>query len=345
MMLQHLSPIRLLLSLAIATRSLARRGGGVGGDGENDRDASSYSSETSSNDENCGLPRSLLSKSDLIPHHVQNWTSTWAGAGRGPTTYDGSYFEGNAKIDYSIFGEPELSSCRAEGSLRMLGYGWVGPQPPYPKGPTNTFIVSFKAWESRKPLEKITYSYKEIKWTDLSCPVEPDLVRVMSSRGWADLERGKGGADDVMIMDVSNDPMSNAKIIFNATAASNLDYKLSIFDVMIRIPGRVCDQNGALTFLIPAKTFMIGSITNETLELSYFGSGNTIQIERGDTYNIVFNVTFQGLFDSTNSTESLNIHHGNRPILTWVRNSSVCYTTSALKWSFLLSWVLREILM
>ncbi|KAE8339489.1 hypothetical protein BDV24DRAFT_135688 [Aspergillus arachidicola] len=331
----------LLLFTIFGSGSLARRGGGGDNDSDNDSDGdSSGGSGSSSGSSGCGTTNNLLTTTYVVPNNAWNWTSQGSrSADASPTIYDGSYFQGEGYISYNITGG---SRCRdANGKLRILGYAWVGPQPPYPTGPLNPFIVGFKAWESDKPVNEIHTSYNPIKWTENSvCPMEPDLVRIATTRGWIDLTAHTSGASDVMIMNVSMDTTKSPAVRFNATTASDPKPAIDGGEGLIRLPGRTCSSYGISTGW-PSTTILNGSVTNTTLDLRFVGSGNTssdYKNYRGteDELHIEFSVTFSGQLDSINSTKVLNIQSGNQT-LTWVPNDGVRVLSG--RWWYMLMWV------
>ncbi|KAE8155827.1 hypothetical protein BDV40DRAFT_310575 [Aspergillus tamarii] len=337
----------LLLFSIFSGGSLARRGGG--GDTDSDSDSggdSSGGSGGSSGSSGCGTTNNLLSTTYIVPNNAWNWTSQGSGyADASPTVYDGTYFQGEGYLSYNITGG---SRCRGtNGELRILGYAWVGPQPPYPTGPLNPFIVGFKAWESDQPVSEIHTAYKPIKWTETSvCPMEPDLIRIATTRGWMDLTAHTSGASDVMIMNVSTDSTQSAAVRFNATTASDPKPAIDGGEGLIRLPGRTCSSYG-IHMGWPSTTILNGSVTNTTLDLRFAGSGNTSSDYinyRGteDELHIEFSVIFSGQVDGINSTKLLNIQSGNQT-LAWVPNGGVHVLPG--RWWYVLMWVVEICIM
>ncbi|KAE8404792.1 hypothetical protein BDV37DRAFT_293682 [Aspergillus pseudonomiae] len=333
---------QLLLLLAIFSgNALARRGGGGDSDSDSDSgDDSSGGSGGGSGSPKCENTNNLLSTVYLVPGNAWNWTSQGSRkTDASPTEYDGSYFQGEGQLSYNITGGSRCPG--ANGELRLLGYAWVGPQPPYPTGPLNPFIVGFKAWESDAPVSEIHTSYKPIKLTEDSvCPGDPDLFQAVTTRGWTDLEAHTFGASDVMIMNVSSDSTASAAVRFNATTASDPKPAFGVGEGAVRLPGRTCDSDG-LHMGWPPTTMLNGTVTNTTLELRFVGSVNTSSDYkyyegRQDNLHIEFAVTFSGQFDSINSTKALNIHSRNQT-LAWVPNNGVRVLPG--RWWYMLMWV------
>jgi hypothetical protein len=146
-----------LVLLAVPTAVAAKRKGGGGidlgdsssSDGDSSSDQGGYAIIPS---DVGGCPdTSIFSNIDasLLPSNVYNWTSKDWDNRNNPTAYDGSYFEGVASMQWRFTNE-----CRnTTDSVRMRGYAWVGPQPPYPKGPTNPLIISIRAWQLSEVFE------------------------------------------------------------------------------------------------------------------------------------------------------------------------------------------------
>ncbi|KAF5855360.1 hypothetical protein ETB97_009349 [Aspergillus alliaceus] len=224
-----------------------------------------------------------------------------------PTVYDGSYFQGEGHISYNITGG---SRCRGvSGEIRMLGYAWVGPQPPYPTGPK---IPSSSGSSHGNPISD-------------TCHDDPDLFRIATTRGWNDWTAHTYGASDVMVMNVSADSTTLPAVRFTATTASDPRPSINAGQGLVRLPGRACSSN-EIAMDWPVATVMNGSVTNTTLELRFDGSGNTTSNYKHcsgsgteDGLRIEFIVTFSGQFDSVNSTKALNIQHLNQTP-SWVPN-------------------------
>lgn len=160
--------LRGLVLLAVPTAVAAKKGGGgidldasTSSDGDSSSDPEGTSiigGSSSTSDATCSCTPVVLYKTDLLPINAFYWTSNPPGSGgKNPTTYDGSYFQGEAFMQWRFTAGKQCQN--ATGTVRMLGYAWVGPQPPYPKGPTNPIIIGFKAWQSAEALEDITFSY------------------------------------------------------------------------------------------------------------------------------------------------------------------------------------------
>lgn len=321
--------VRALILLTLASKVIGRRGGGGDHDSDsNNSDTSSDSGGTStsggSSTTNCGAEQHrYLYGDDLIPLNVQNWTSEGGSVdGANPTTYDGSFFQGEASLAYNITGTSRCGDVA--GKLRLLGYAWVGPVTPYPTGPTNPFIIGFKAWESDKSVEDITDSYEWLNWGK-SCTSKPDLVRVITSLAWPASEgRGVREAADVMRIRTEGHAASD-RVELNATSVDGLDIPKYRNEGLVRLPGRVC-QSDELSLDWPQGTRMNGSITNTTLDLRLVGKGNTSTDYKysssKDEIHIAFELTFSGTFDGVNSTMALDIQPQNETMVKWVKNGA-----------------------
>ncbi|KAE8153600.1 hypothetical protein BDV25DRAFT_149146 [Aspergillus avenaceus] len=317
----------ILLLLAILDGGVARRGGGdhdsdsdsSGGSGDGDSDSGGGSSDNSGSSR-CGseTASSALGTTYLVPRHAWNWTSqSGAYATDSPTIYDGSYFQGEGYLSYNMSG----TQCQRTKQLRLLGYAWVGPRPPYPIGPENPFIIGFKAWESSNAVSEIHTSYTQIKWEGDSCVSQPDLFRIIITRGSA----SRDAAFDTMALNVSSS-LSGDAVDFNATTVTDPDPGTSDSDGLFRLRAASCASR-ELDMHWPDTTVMQGSVTNTTLELSFSGSVdmNSTQYQsygnRDEDLKVNFTVTFSGHFDGVNSTHALNVQRGNQS-LAWIRNSA-----------------------
>ncbi|EAW13673.1 uncharacterized protein ACLA_043930 [Aspergillus clavatus NRRL 1] len=314
--------------LALPVTVAARRGGG--GDSEDSGDSSSDSSSgsrsSSSSGDSCGSKQYTLYKYDLVPRNAQNWTTNAGGQkGRNPTTYDGSYFQGEAFLGYTATGG---SRCpNATGSVRMLGYAWIGPQTPYPKGPENSIIIGFKAWETDKALEDITFSYDYLN-DGLYCPRPPGLVKLMTTRSWTDWDARTYRAGDIVRMNLFPDQTRADAVSFNASTIPNLSPAPAYDEGDILLPASSCSSDERLSVGWPEGTNITGSITNTTLSLTIVGAGDTntaykYYVGKEDDIHVTFNVTFSGTFDRINSTRSVAVQQESQPMLFWVDNSSV----------------------
>lgn len=245
---------------------------------------------------------------------------------------------GEAYLDYTIT-DREVCRMRAENPIHMLGYAWVGPQAPYPVGPTNPIIIGFKAWETRKSLDEIGDSYAFIQW-DNSCPDRPDLFRLTTSHGWADWDAGTSRAKDLMNMTLAEVAGDRGKVRFNATKPDGLDPPPHF---RFGLPGRVCTRDLAYWFEFPDRLDMNGSFSNTTLDLVLSGSGKAETGAFGPsnfkTRELVaeFNVAFSGVFDSVNSTQKLSVRQPGEPLVAWVPNSGV--HAASIGWIGRLVWV------
>ncbi|KAF7590400.1 hypothetical protein BBP40_002901 [Aspergillus hancockii] len=336
---------RLLLLLAIFDGSvLARRGGGDhdsdsdsdSSSNNSDDDSSSGGSDGSSSSSGCGSgsPSTSLSNTYLVPVNARNWTSqSGAFATASPSIYDGSYFYGEGYLSYDM-NRTAGDECRDAKQLRVLGYAWIGPQPPYPKGPRNPFIIGFKAWQSNNAVSDIFTSYPLIIWNEASCPSEPDLFRVVTTTDYG------SAAVDTMSMNVSTISTTPGAVQFNATTMTDPDPKIDKYDGLFRLRHGSClSIDTSMSW--PDTTVMQGSVTNTTLELKFSGSVdiNASQYEsftsRYKDFKVNFTVTFSGQFDSANSTHALNVQQGNQS-LEWVANSAADIVSGG--WGYMLVW-------
>lgn len=308
---------------------LARRGGGGGDVGNYDSDESSGGSGST---DPCKTPEHpTVWKWDLIPENADNYTS--GGISGRDTSYDGSFFKGEASLHYTI---TESETCYrykhdAEKSIKMLGYAWIGPQAPYPVGPTNPIIIGFKAWESRRSLGEIWDSYGYVQWDDsqTTCPTYPDLFKVTTTYGWTDWSVPAYKAIDVMNMTISEAPapaqgdqdQDQGRVRFNTTMPEKLDHETKW---LLRLPGRICSVERYNLFKTPPERLaMNGSFTNTTLDLTLSGSGKAVTDSEKYQFAAEFRLTFSGVFDGDNSTEKLSLRQTGQPLIAWVPNSGL----------------------
>ncbi|KAB8261631.1 hypothetical protein BDV32DRAFT_32643 [Aspergillus pseudonomiae] len=342
-MVSHVFFAWFLLLVAIFNGgAVARRGGGGDHDSDSDGDSSSDGdnnsgsggSDGSSGSSGCGSGGTSngLSTTYLVPRHAWNWTSqSGAYATDSPTIYDGSYFQGEGSLSYNM---TTGTQCQITKQLRLLGYAWVGPQVPYPTGPENPFIVGFKAWESTKSVSEIHSSYTQITWEGDSCSSQPDLFRIVTTKGSA----SRTEAADTMIMNVSTSSAAPDVVDFNATTGTDSDLRISDSDGLFRLRAESCASHDT-DMHWPATTVMQGSVTNTTLELKFSGSvdQNSSQYQSYDGINenlkVNFTLTFSGQFDSVNSTHALNVQRSNQS-LAWVPNSATNIASGA--WGYIL---------
>ncbi|KAB8212154.1 hypothetical protein BDV34DRAFT_208614 [Aspergillus parasiticus] len=342
-MVSHVFFAWFLLLLSIFDGGVvARRGGG--GDhntdsnsdssSDGDSDSGSGGSDDSSSPSGCGSgdTSNALSNTYLVPRHAWNWTSqSGAYSTDSPTIYDGSYFQGEGYLSYNI---TNGNQCQSTKQLRLLGYAWIGPQPPYPSGSENPFIIGFKAWESTKAVSEIHTSYTQIKWEGDSCSSEPDLFGIVTTRGSA----SRTEASDTMIMNVSTSSAAPGAVDFNASTVTDLSPRISDSEGLFRLRAQSCASHDT-DMRWPATTVMQGSVTNTTLELEFSGlvDMNSTQYQsyagRDEDLKVNFTVTFSGQFDSVNSTHALNVQQGNQS-LTWVPNSAVNIVSGS--WGYIL---------
>ncbi|KAK1144151.1 hypothetical protein N8T08_005813 [Aspergillus melleus] len=329
----------LLLLVAIFDQGvLARRGGGDHdgdsyGDSSGDDGSSSGGSDgsgDSSSPSDCGdqVQSNALSNTYLVPSHATNWTSQGgARAAPSPTIYDGSFFQGEVHLSYNL---TSGSKCRVSKELRLLGYAWIGPQPPYPKGAENPFIIGFKSWKSDKAVNEIHSSYSAIRWEGDMCSSEPDLFRIRTSTGSVSGD----SAWDIMTLDVSPSSTTSDAVQFNAITVP--DIKVSRYDGLFRLRAENCLLHDT-DIHWPDTAIMEGSVTNTTMELKFSGLANTnsssYQLYVGSEKDVKanFTLTFTGQFDGANSTHALEIQKGDQSP-TWVPNNAIRIMSSG--WSY-----------
>ncbi|OGM49467.1 hypothetical protein ABOM_001715 [Aspergillus bombycis] len=342
-MVSHVFLAWFLLLVAIFDGGVvARRGGGGDHDSDSDGDSSSDGnndsgsggSDGSSGSSGCGSggTSNALGTTYLVPRHAWNWTSqSGAYATDSPTVYDGSYFQGEGYLSYNM---TTGAQCQITKELRLLGYAWIGPQPPYPTGPENPFIIGFKAWESTKAVSDIHSSYTQIKWEGDSCSSQPDLFRIVTTKG----SGSRTGAADTMVMEVSTSPAAADVVGFNATTVTDSDPGISDSDGLFRLRAQSCAPHDT-DMHWPATTVMQGSVSNTTLELKFSGSvdQNSSQYQSytgsNEDLKVNFTLTFSGQFDSVNSTHALNVQQSNQS-LAWVPNHAANIVFGA--WGYIL---------
>jgi hypothetical protein len=309
----------------------AKRGGG-GGDSDD-----SYSGDSSgggSRTDSCATPKHpTIWKWDLIPRNAENYTSR--GISGEDTSYDGSFFKGEASLHYTnTEGEMCYRHMRdTEYTIQMLGYLWIGPQAPYTVGPTNPIIIGFKAWESRRPLDEIADSYSYIQWdkNQIACPGYPDLFRITTTHGWANWDARVNEAIDVMNMTISEAPalaqgdrdQDQGRVRFNATMSDKLGHDPHW---LLRFPKGSCSNDLSYSFdAPPERLVMNGSFTNTTFDLTLSGSGKAEAATTSGKRELTaeFRVTFSGVFDGDNSTEKLSLRQPGQPLVAWVPNSGL----------------------
>ncbi|KAH1488228.1 hypothetical protein LV164_006381 [Aspergillus fumigatus] len=335
-----------LVLLVVPSAVTARRGGGGGGidtDTSSDGDGGSSSapggtSTIGGGSKSCGPTTEILYKSDLVPMNSYNWTSKGASnSGTNPTTYDGSYFQGEAFLHWQFTaGRPCQNSS---GTVRMLGYAWVGPQPPYPTGPTNPIIIGFKAWQTNDALENITFSY-DFLHDGLYCPTAPDLVKIKTSNGWTDYQAStdipradRARAHDVFDLDLALDAERPDSVRFNGSMVPGLKPPPT-YTVEVLLPASACNRQSRLSLGYGEELNMSGSLTNTTLELSLAGVGKgSYASGSGIMLRAMFNITFSGTFDSGNSTRAVAIKPDTQPMVFWVDNGAMMHGC--------LSWMLK----
>ncbi|PKX90169.1 uncharacterized protein P174DRAFT_506948 [Aspergillus novofumigatus IBT 16806] len=326
-----------LVLLAVPPAVAARRGGG-GGDSDTSSDGDGASSSDPEGTSTIGGSKRSC------PLNAYNWTSNAVGGN--PTTYDGSYFQGEAFLHWQFTAGKQ---CRnGTGSVRMLGYAWVGPQPPYPTGPTNPLIIGFKAWQTNEALENITFSYDFLN-DGLYCPTEPDLVKVQTSDGWTDYQAStdipradRARAHDVFDLGLAPDTERPDSVLFNGSLVPDLKPEPK-YAVEILLPASACNQPSRLSLGYAEVLNMAGSLTNTTLELRMAGEGSgSYSSATGEIPRAMFNITFSGTFDSRNSTRAVAIKQDTQPMVSWVDNGAMIYgSVSWLLKLMFMGWIAR----
>lgn len=336
-------PWTLFLPCLLATTlpgASARRGSGGGSSNDDSQGGGDSSSDSSSpSDDRCGIPdKPPVWKWDLIPRHAQNNTGM-KGAGLG---YGGSFFHGEASLNYIITAGQRCLTMNDIRSTHMLGYAWIGPQPLYPTGPVNPFIIGFKAWETDLSLDRIGDSYAYIK-KDRFCPWKPDLFRVATTHGWTDFDARKTRAADFMNMNFTESGGNREEVLFNATRENALNFEPTDDGLFLSLPRGTCSSTRDYHFQLPDELVMSGSFTNTTLNLTLSGRGNATSSNSRDAgLTAEFNITFTGVFDAANSTHIISLRH-DKPLVTWAQNSgshhriiswssSFVYITALLLW-------------
>lgn len=333
-----------LVLFAVPTALAAKKGGGGGdldsssSDGDSSSDAEGGSSSTS--DTTCSATSDILYKTDLLPINAYNWTSNASGTnGKNPTTYDGSYFQGEASMQWRFTAGRQCQN--ASGTVRMLAYAWVGPQPPYPAGPTNPLIIGFKAWQSAEALENITFSYDFLD-DGLYCPTAPDLVKVQTSAGWTDFQASvdipradRARAHDVVDLELAADGGRSDTVLFNGSMVPDLKPNPT-YSVEILLPGSACNRRSRLSLGYADGVSITGSLTNTTLALSFAGEGNVSMLSApGERPRAMFLITFSGTFDGRNSTRAVAVKQDTQPMVFWVDNGAIMHGS--------VSWTLKLI--
>ncbi|KAJ5494460.1 hypothetical protein N7463_010547 [Penicillium fimorum] len=315
-----------LFQFSTSISGVQARRGGEGGD--SDDSDSGENSGGGTNTDSCATPKQpTIWKWDLIPNNADNYTS--GGISGRDTSYDGSFFKGEASLHYTITDNETCYSYThdAENTLQMLGYVWVGPQVPYPVGPTNPIIIGFKTWESHRSLDEISDSYSYIQWdnSEISCPSRPDLFRVTTTYGWTDWDARVQKAIDVMNMTISEAPapthgdrgQDQGRVRFNAAMPDKLDHDTAW---LFRFPGRICSSRLDYFDTPPERLTMNGSFTNTTFDLTLSGISKAVEPSE---LVAEFRLTFSGVFDGDNSTEKLSLRQPGEPLVAWVPNSGL----------------------
>ncbi|KAI9926526.1 hypothetical protein MW887_004294 [Aspergillus wentii] len=221
--------------------------------------------------------------------------------------------------------------CEDTKQLRILGYAWIGPQPPYPRGAQNPFIIGFKAWQSDKALSEIYTAYDQIKWDGDVCPSQPDLFRIVTTRSSASNDE----TSDTMNLDIFSNSTLPGAAQFNATTATGLNTPISDDVGLFRLRAGTCTSS-TTDMHWPDTTSMQGSVTNTTMELTFSGSVdmNSTQYQRyggrNEDLKVNFKLTFSGTFDSVNSTHAVDIGPADQSTA-WVPNTAGSIFSAGLR--------------
>jgi hypothetical protein len=321
----------LLVLLCIPTGVFSRRGhgdsdtdsssGSSGSDGDGDY---SDSSSTGSTTYYC-QDTHFLSVGDITPTHYFNYTFIF-GEPDAYTEWNGAYYQGEAFFDYEFRELPKNDTstyyssyfgCPAgRQTIRMLGVAWIGPQTPTPTGLRNPFSLGFKAWETNKAVENITYSYS-------SCDSNVDLVHLGTTVDWREYGQtskdDKNGALDAVLLNVTRAVGNENEIEFDGVydvtslKSSQMIVKNDGLHVdQIHLPEEICSWNGDEGDIMigwPTGTRVNGSLTNETLTLDVSGSVITKSGEdtTDEQVNVTFQISFTGKYDAANSSQIANI--------------------------------------
>lgn len=309
----------LLAFLSLPTAVLSRRGGGGSDSDSSDSSSSDTGSSGSSGSSSSNWISSCqedhqLTFYDLVPDHYANYTS-WPGFPEKPdyTEYDGVYFQGEATFNYVIRDLPTNSSYAGTNcpkdhrSIRMLGAAWVGPKTPEPDNLRNPFMLGFKAWKSDDSVDNITYSYSY-------CNEDVNLVHLETTLDWTefnhDTQRDDKGSIESVLLDIetANDDEIQFNGVYNV---SSLRSSQEIEDDRIRLPSQTCSLMGTILMEWPTGASINGTLTNETLTLSMTGNGlagfGDLNGSRDEQVNVTFSITFNGSYNSANSTQVLQL--------------------------------------
>jgi hypothetical protein len=380
MLLRHPFLAALAL-LAVPTGVFSRKGGGGGGDSDSDSDSygsgsgsgsSGDSSDYSDSDDTYTTTPTTgvhctdshrLNLEDMQPSHYDKYNrDPRAGHASAYSEYDGVFFKGEASFKYTIEPVPNktaemLSSSKVEcpvgeRTMRMLGAAWVAARAPEPAGLRNPITLGFKAWQSNIRLADIDYSY--------SVCDEVDLVRFSSTVDWLYTNEDDIKAMDAVELNITQATGSSDKVEFdgvydlkNWADSERSDWRPERYDNPglsdqgIVLPEGLCSEGNKLGEIItawPTGTYISGSMTNDTLELSMSGSTVAGFQERysrtPDTkVNVTFEITFTGRLDAANSTQVIlmGASSNNASLISFERATGSATTTSMSFYCALLS--------
>jgi hypothetical protein len=298
-----------------------------------------------------GSPQGVWYRGDVIPKNAYNWTTNVKGNdGDNPTTYDGSFFQGDATMQWRFTPARRCRNNNNTGTLRMRAYAWVGPQPPYPKGPTNPIIIGLNAWATAEELNITYFDFDFLDYDDddyfdsldagprLYCPnAELDLIKFHTSAGWTP-RSDRDRAQDVVDLDLFPDSNSQDTVLFNGSMVPDL-HPATSNSVKFLLPGAACYNQSLISLRFPMRVNLTGSLTNTTLEMQITGEGNVSTSSARGESRAMFNLTFSGMFDSANSTRAVAIKQDTQPMVFWVDNGGINYGSGRMLKLMFMWWI------
>ncbi|KAJ5502527.1 hypothetical protein N7463_005401 [Penicillium fimorum] len=343
MLLRH-PLVTVLALLAVPTGVLSRKDDSSSGSGSgSESDSNTYnnhhrndnedSDHTSSSTSSSSVPKCTdshrLDFDDLQPSHYDKYNrDPRRGNASAYSELDGVFFKGEASLKYIIITSPinltegditssSLITCPVgKQSMRMLGAAWVAAKAPAPAGPVNPITLGFKAWKSNTRVSDIDNSYSVCE--------NLDLIRLTTTVDW--ITENAVQAMDAVALNITQAAYNSNKILFDGVydlkdwTDRERDFmqpahydNAGLYDQMIALPGSLCSEKSKLGKILigwPTGTHISGSMTNETLELSF--SGATVAgFEHSDQkwpetdtkVNVTFEVTFTGSLDAANSSQ------------------------------------------
>jgi hypothetical protein len=289
-------------------------GSGTGGGGDSGDDSGGGSSPC--------VNTHLLPLSDVIPTQYKNSTDL--------EDYGGSFFQGEATLQYSIeVSENSRTQCSNTSSiLKLLGVAWLGPQASWPPGPSNLFVLGFKAWKSDELVDNITFSYD-------TCAMYPDVVHLESTSSYAYTYEGETiyGATDTVNMTVMSSSRDASTLLFSGVYVGGIAETLQATYLQdsdgdtITLPAGSCPRYAEINGPISIGTVINGSITNQTVTLSISGTAIPEDVKAVTTTEVFsdlavyFNATFKGFLDMANSTQSITIQQSPELEISWESTS------------------------